>query len=129
MDVVRDSFACSADTVPSAFPLGRVTVGVWRRRDRLTVWQQLTCVVEEDDVVAEEAPSLLGMGSNDPGERVIRCIGARASGLVLAHDLRLREDDVATPSPVQSRNRTIGLHRGKYLSQPTRSWRRYPVVP
>lgn len=35
------------------------------------------------------------MGSNDPGERVIRRIGGRASGLVLAHGLRLRDDEVS----------------------------------
>ena len=49
--------------VPIASALSRVAVRVRRRRARLAVGQQLTCVVEEDDVVAEQAPALLGMGS------------------------------------------------------------------
>jgi hypothetical protein len=34
-------------------------------RDDLTIGKQLTCVVEEDDAVAQQAPALFGMGGDD----------------------------------------------------------------
>jgi hypothetical protein len=103
---------------PSAFPSRRAALRVPHRRDRLTVWQQFTQVVEEHDVIAEQTPSLLGMGSYHPRAPVIRRVGGRASGLVVAHRLRLRDDAVAAPSPLQSPELAYRLHPGNHLLHP-----------
>ena len=55
------------------------------RRNGLAVWQQSPHVLERDDAVAQQAPSLLGMLGHHPGGQVIgrRCVWA--PGLVFAH--------------------------------------------
>jgi hypothetical protein len=45
------------------------------REHHPTVREQLTQVVEEDHAVAQEAPSLLGVGGNDVGRLAVGAIG------------------------------------------------------
>jgi hypothetical protein len=65
----------------------------WGRGDGPAAGQQLPVIVEQHDTVAEQAPTLLEMGSHDPCGAVIRRQSVRAAGLMLAHvDLQLEND-------------------------------------
>jgi hypothetical protein len=55
------------------------------RRDDLAVRKELTGVVEEHHSVAEQAPTLVGVGDQDLRGVVIGGAGGRTRGLVLAH--------------------------------------------
>jgi hypothetical protein len=55
------------------------------RRNRATVWVKLTCVVEDDNAVAEQAPPLLGVEGDGAGRVTIWAVSGRAWGLVVAH--------------------------------------------
>ena len=48
------------------------------RRDGISVGEQLTGVLENDDAVAEQAPALLRMADDRPGRLTIRAAGVRA---------------------------------------------------
>ncbi len=55
------------------------------RFDHGAVGQDLTGVLEDDDAVAEQAPSLLGVAGDDRRRGAVRLVGGRAGGPVLAH--------------------------------------------
>jgi hypothetical protein len=62
-----------------------VRCGTPVRFDGAAVGQQLARVLEEDDAVAEQAPSLFREGRDDMGCVPVGRVCARAGGLVLAH--------------------------------------------
>jgi hypothetical protein len=65
----------------------------WGRGDGPAAGQQLPAIVEQHDTVAEQAPTLLEMGSHDACGAVVRRQSVRAAGLMLAHvDLQLEND-------------------------------------
>jgi hypothetical protein len=53
--------------------------------DAASVGEEFAGVLEDDDAVAEEAPSLLGVAGDDPGGVPVDCVSTRTGGLVLAH--------------------------------------------
>ena len=55
------------------------------RRNRAAVRQQLARVVEQDDAVAEQAPSLLGVTGDGAGRVTVVAVSRRTRGLVRAH--------------------------------------------
>jgi hypothetical protein len=96
------------------------TETVWR--DDLAVGQQFSEVVEKQDSVAEQAPALLGVRSHYAGGVVIRGLGLRALGLVLAHVAPLVRTRVRRDSPIGhddhdscARHATRGSHLSGYL--------------
>jgi hypothetical protein len=52
-------------------------------RDYPAIGQQIASVLEHDDAVAEQAPSLLWAGGHDPGSLAIRRVRRRAGRLML----------------------------------------------
>jgi hypothetical protein len=54
------------------------------RRDDLAVGQQLPGVIEEDDAITEQAPTLLWVVSHSMGRLPVRRFGRRARRLMLA---------------------------------------------
>ena len=53
---------------------------VWR--NHATVGQELARVVEEDDAVAQQAPSLLGAEDDGAGRAAVKAVSWRAWGLM-----------------------------------------------
>jgi len=58
--------------------------------DAAAVGQDLAAVFEEDDPVAEEAPTLLGMAGHDMGGVAVRGIRGRTRWVMGAHGRMLR---------------------------------------
>lgn len=55
------------------------------RSDDRPVGEELTGVVEEDDTVAEQTPSLFGVAGDDPGRFVVGVLGGGTGRFVAAH--------------------------------------------
>jgi hypothetical protein len=75
----------------------RVDIGRAGRWDDATVWQEFSGVVEEDDAVAQQAPSLLGVGGN--GVRGVPVDSVGRGALRLGGTWRTSKDLEHPPRP------------------------------
>jgi hypothetical protein len=48
------------------------------------IWKQLAAVIEEDDAVAQQAPTLFGVDNDRDSGGTVEAVGRRAGWLVLA---------------------------------------------
>ena len=65
---------------------GHLWMGPLGAGDAAAIGKQDAGVVERHDAVAEQAPSLFGMGGHDAGRPAIWCARGRAGRLMLTHD-------------------------------------------